>query len=112
MVTGGYNLKSSEILHFNGTSMCTLPPMPAANWGHSQSASTVCGGATRHDTCYTFREGSWETLNEDLDLWYYDHSSWMNENGDTLLMGRGDEFEMKDLTLFTRVENWRFSKHS
>ena len=94
MVTGGYNLASSEVLHFDGTSMCTLPPMPAAIWGHSQSASTVCGGIYSSGTCYTFREGRWETLNDHLKLFYSDQSSsWMNENGDILLMGRGDKFE-------------------
>ena len=97
MVTGGYNLKSSEVLHFNGTSMCTLPPMPAVNRGHSQSASTVCGGETMgvagSKTCYTFRDGRWETLNDHLNFTYYDHLSWMNENGDILLLGRGDTFE-------------------
>ena len=110
MVTGGYNLASSEVLHFDGTSMCTLPPMPITHWGHSQSASTVCGGMSSSRTCYTFREGKWETLNDHLELFYSDQSSsWMNEKGDILLMGRGDKFESSHI--LTGVWNRRFSKH-
>ena len=86
-------MNSSEVLHSNGTSMCTLPPMPEVKWGHSQSAFTACGGAVSSKTCYTFREGKWETLNDQLKLLPYEHSSSMNENGDILLMGMGDEFE-------------------
>merc|ERR1711976_555585 len=67
--------------------MCTLPPMPEVKWGHSQSAFTACGGAVSSKTCYTFREGKWETLNDQLKLLPYEHSSSMNENGDILLMG-------------------------
>ena len=108
MVTGGYNLASSEVLHFDGTSMCTLPPMPITHWGHSQSASTVCGGMSSSRTCYTFREGKWETLNDHLELFYSDQSSsWMNEKGDILLMGRGDKFESS--YIMTGVWNRRFS---
>ena len=95
MVTGGSHLNSSEILHSDGTSMCTLPPMPDIKFGHSQSAFTACGGGEKESKkiCYTFREGRWETLNDQLELWPYEHASWMNENGDILLMGRGYEFE-------------------
>jgi len=87
MVTGGFHMNSSEVLHSNGTSMCTLPPMPDIKWAHSQSAFTACGGAVSSKTCYTFREGRWETLNDQLELLPHEHSSWMNENGDILLMG-------------------------
>jgi len=89
VVTGGSHLNSSEVLHSDGTSMCTLPPMPDIKFGHSQSAFTACGGGEKESKkiCYTFREGRWETLNDQLELWPYEHASWMNENGDILLMG-------------------------
>merc|ERR1711973_436925 len=67
--------------------MCTLPPMPDVKWAHSQSAFTACGGAVTDKYCYTFRHGRWETLNDQLEFLAYEHSSWMNENGDILLMG-------------------------
>ena len=86
-------MNSSEVLHSNGTSMCTLPPMPDVKWAHSQSSFTACGGAVTDKYCYTFRHGRWETLNDQLEFLAYEHSSWMNENGDILLMGMGDEFE-------------------
>ena len=67
--------------------------MPAITYDHTQSAFTACGGYERTNTCYTFREGRWETLNDKLLLKRHKHASWMNQNGDILLMGRGDEFE-------------------
>ena len=103
-------MNSSEVLHSDGTSMCTLPPMPDIKFGHSQSAFTACGGGEKESKkiCYTFREGRWETLNDQLELWPYEHASWMNENGDILLMGMGDGFESFMLVTRVRVGNGDF----
>jgi len=67
--------------------MCTLPPMPAITYAHTQSAFTACGGGGSTNTCFTFREGRWETLNDQLKQSHHKHASWMNQNGDILLLG-------------------------
>ena len=55
---------------------------------HTQSGLTACGGDV-NDTrsCIKFEEGSWTTLTDNLVEQRYYHSSWINPDGDILLIG-------------------------
>ena len=68
MVTGGKqtdSLTSVEILHGNGTYLCTLKDLPLLTYFHTQinGNSTVCGGAINgtSETCQSFKSGNWTT---------------------------------------------------
>merc|ERR1719300_1800620 len=90
LVTGGYDTeKSAEVLFMNGSSICELPPMPYPKRYHTQSGLTACGGTYYIYTekiCIKFEDGSWTTLTDNL-VSRWDHSSWVNPDGDILLIG-------------------------
>ena len=46
LVTGdvGDNVRSVEALLSNGSSLCSLPDLPAIHWDHTQSGLVTCGG--------------------------------------------------------------------
>ena len=90
-MTGGSDTRTSaEVLFTNGSSICELPPMSQSKYRHTQSGLTACGGGFESDTersCIKFVEGSWITLTDNLVKRRLFHSSWVNPNGEILLMG-------------------------
>ena len=68
METGGRQTDtqtSVEILHGNGTRLCTLKDLPLQTYLHTQinGNSTVCGGSIdgTSETCQSFNSGNWTT---------------------------------------------------
>ena len=95
LVTGGSGTEtSSEVLFINGSSICELPPISQSKYSHTQSGLTACGGdnwpgsgSNTSRSCIKFEAGSWTTLTDNLVERRYGHSSWINPNGDTFLIG-------------------------
>ena len=88
-MTGGRGAETSaELISTTGSSICELSTMPQPKREHTQSGLTACGGDV-NDTrsCIKFDEGSWITLTDNLLEQRYYHSSWMNPDGDILLIG-------------------------
>ena len=90
-MTGGVGTETSaEVLFTNGSSICELPQMSQSKYDHSQSGLIACGGSYEIDTmrsCIKFEDGSWTTLTDNLVEERYSHSSWINPDGDILLIG-------------------------
>jgi len=91
LVTGGVGTETSaEVLFTNGSSICELPQMSQSKYDHSQSGLIACGGSYEIDTmrsCIKFEDGSWTTLTDNLVELRTRHSSWINPDGDILLIG-------------------------
>jgi len=90
LVTGGYGgWTSSEVLFTNGSSICELPPMTQSKYDHTQTGLSACGGYTSDNrrNCIKFEDGSWSTLTDNLVEGRFWHSSWINPDGDILLIG-------------------------
>ena len=91
-MTGGIDTETSaEVLFTNGSSICELPTMSQYKYHHTQSGLTSCGGGgsdTRR-SCIKFEDGSWSSLTDNLVESRYYHSSWINPDGDILLIGGG-----------------------
>ena len=94
MVTGGdydgTGLTSVEVLSAASTRLpCTIPPLPAARWGHTQDGLLSCGGywVTRR-TCVKFSAlaGGWVESHNLLEDRYW-HSSWQSPAGLVLIGG-------------------------
>ena len=90
-MTGGVGTETSaEVLFTNGSSICELPQMSQSKYDHSQSGLIACGGSYEIDTmrsCIKFEDGSWTTLTDNLVELRTRHSSWINPDGDILLIG-------------------------
>ena len=90
-MTGGHGTEtSSEVFFANGSSIYELPPMSQYRLYHTQSGLTACGGGgsdTYSRSCIKFEAGSWTTLTDNLVEPHYGHSSWINPDGDILLIG-------------------------
>ena len=90
MTGGDDTYTSSEVLFTNGSSICELPLMSKPKSFHTQSGLTACGGdASDIWSCIKFEDGSWTTLTDNLVEKRGDHSSWVNPDGDILLIGGG-----------------------
>ena len=93
MVVGGDGVTSSgtsvELLHSNGTHLCSLPNLPSKRRGHSQTGLTCCGGwdSPAFTSCLTFNSGSWEQSHE-LAQHRRRHSVWASPQGIMLLGGQ------------------------
>ena len=91
LVTGGDGGKTSaEVLFTNGSSICELPQLSQSKSEHTQSGLTACGGwgsDTIRRSCIKFEDGSWTTLTDNLVELRTRHSSWINPDGDILLIG-------------------------
>ena len=94
----------------NGSSICELPPMPYPKRYHTQSGLTACGGTYYIYTekiCIKFEDGSWTTLTDNLvDRW--DHSSWVNPDGDILLIGGSDSPTTTSMVYQNGTTIWSF----
>ena len=89
-MTGGTHTETSaELISTNGSSICELPSMPQSKYYHTQSGLTACGGgySDSERSCIKFEAGSWTTLTDNLEEDREDHSSWVNPDGDILLIG-------------------------
>ena len=93
LVSGGSNnsvLRSVELLHTNGTRLCSLPDLPYNRHHHSQTRLTACGGwgdDASKTSCHTLSStGSWEQTHS-LSMWRRDHSAWASPQGIVLLGG-------------------------
>ena len=88
-MTGGWGAgTSAEVLFTNGSSICELPLMSKPKSFHTQSGLTACGGDVIDiRSCIKFEDGSWTTLTDNLVESRYSHSSWINPDGDILLIG-------------------------
>ena len=87
-MTGGWGAETSaELFSTNGSSICELPTMSQSKVGHTQSGLTACGGYDTLRSCIKFEAGAWTTLTDNLVEMRADHSSWINPDGDILLIG-------------------------
>ena len=92
LVGSPLKLKTSEILHLNGTHRCSLPDFPIETWGHSQNGLTVCGNSevTYRSNCYELIDGVW-TLTQTLLKPRVYHSSWHSSKGIFMMGGVGSQ---------------------
>ena len=93
LVSGGIVIRTAstkvELLHTNGSRICSLNDLPYTRRAHTQTGLTACGGegaSAARTSCHTLSStGSWEQSHS-LDqsrLW---HSAWDSPQG-TLLLG-------------------------
>ena len=79
-----------QLLHQNGTLICSLPSLPEAIFGHTQNGLVACGGGNYsqyRSICFTFQNGFWlESYN--LTEPRFIHSSWRSPDGVMLLGGK------------------------
>jgi len=98
VVTGGIpTYHSVEILHKNGTSWCTLEEFPVSRAYHSQSGLVACGGEDTQKSCVKFSvDGKWKEFGnlQEHRTW---HNSWLQENGDTMLIGGGESMDTTEI---------------
>ena len=88
IVGGDRAMVSVELLHTNGTWLCSLPNLPSNRRAHSQTGLISCGtwDSDTMRSCVTFSSGSWEvshTLAQDRRL----HSAWVSPHGIMLIGG-------------------------
>ena len=96
LVTGGWRgdssgLVSVEVLHTNGSRICSLPDLPFKRVYHSQTEGTLCGGwhNPAKTSCHTLtRRGSWEKSHTLPRRGRVCHSAWASPQGTILLGGR------------------------
>ena len=92
LVSGGFSGssvgRSVELLHTNGSRICSLPDLPYSRRYHSQTGVTACGGVNdaSWSTCHTISSnGSWE-VSHNLAQARGGHSAWASPLG-TILIG-------------------------
>ena len=89
-MTSREKVTSVELISTNGSSICELPQMSQYKFFYTQSGLTACGGGYEFDTmrsCIKFEDGSWTTLTDNLVELRTRQSSWINPDGDILLIG-------------------------
>ena len=95
LVSGGFSGssvgRSVELLHTNGSRICSLPDLPYSRRYHSQTGVTACGGegdfATRTSCDTLSSTGSW-IQSHSLSLGGRQaHSAWASTEGIVLLGG-------------------------
>ena len=96
LLTGGSGTEVAvELLHTNGTRICSLPDLPSNRRGHVQAGYTVCGGhgSPGRTSCHTLSStGSW-VLSHNLARDRVGHSAWASPQG-TILLGTGTTSEI------------------
>ena len=83
-----------ELLHTNGSRICSLPDLPYSRSGHTQTGMIACGGsenlvgqAAARRTCHTLtpNSGSWvQSFNLAQDR--QGHSAWARPSGSPLAL--------------------------
>ena len=104
LVTGGWRgdssgLVSVEVLHTNGSRICSLPDLPFKRVYHSQTGGTLCGGwhNPAKKSCHTLtRRGSWEKSHILSRRGRVCHSAWASPQG-TILLG-GEHLPLSNTT--------------
>ena len=90
LVSGGYPAYTSvELLHTNGSRLCSLPNLPYTRRQHTQTGLTTCGGydSPARTSCHTLSStGSWEESHS-LDQERREHCAWRAPQGVMLLGG-------------------------
>ena len=92
LVTGGWRgdssgLVSVELVHTNGSRICSLTNLPFKRVYHSQTGVTLCGSYDARSTCLTLSSsGSWEE-SHNLAKHRYWHTAWESPQGTILLGG-------------------------
>ena len=83
---------SVELIHTNGTRLCSLPDLPTDTYRHSQTGLTLCGGDYSPRSCHTFyfSTGSWEESHK-LAMDRTGHSAWRSPQGILLIGGYSSE---------------------
>ena len=83
--------RSVELLHTNGSRICSLPNLPNSRGAHTQTGLTACGGgddSAAATSCHTLSStGSWE-LSHNLDQSRQEHCAWRSPQGIRLIGGR------------------------
>ena len=85
-------LDSVELLNLDGTWICTMPQMPEARSGHTQSGPVICGGSgsATKKSCITFFSGGKDWVKtHNLTKERQWHSAWASPRG-VMLMGGFD----------------------
>ena len=99
LVTGGLGLNSVEVLSSEGTSLCTLPPLPFGRWGHTQDGPISCGGEWSSSLYYSTTtcvklsalDGRWVVSHNLRESRRY-HCSWESPVGLVLMGGWYDKY--------------------
>ena len=90
LVSGGDpDYTSVELLHTNGTRLCSLPDLPSSRRLHTQTGLTACGGSESpaSTNCHTLSStGSWEE-SHNLAHSRRHHSAWASPLGIVLIGG-------------------------
>ena len=90
LVSGGWSIVSVELLHTNGSRLCSIPDLPYTRSEHTQTGLTACGGwgdSAARTTCHTLSStGSWEESHS-LDKNRREHCAWRSPQGIILLGG-------------------------
>ena len=91
MVTGGMTgnndaLTSVELLHTNGSHLCSLPNLPRSRADHTTNGLITCGGFTADRSCVTFSDGNWYESHT-LGVGRAWHTSWSSPQGVLLIGG-------------------------
>ena len=93
LLTGGSGTEVAvELLHTNGTRLCSLPDLPIKRYSHTQTGVTACGGSGDYaasSSCLTLSStGSWEESHSlDKNRWH--HCAWDSPQG-VMLLGSWD----------------------
>ena len=93
MVSGGSSkLVSVELLHINGSNICSLPDLPAARSEHTQNGPLLCGGRAGSGnvmgTCVNFCDGSWDQSHSlEHHAGRTSHVSWASPGGLMMIGG-------------------------
>ena len=96
IVTGGYSgsckcFKSVELLHLNGSRLCSLPNLPEDTHGHTQSGPITCGGGRETwKSCVTFTGGKWKRTHT-LGRQRTSSASWASPQGVLIMGGTSDQ---------------------
>ena len=96
LVSGGHSSSSAstkaELLHTNGSWICSIPNLPYNRWLHTQTGVTACAGygdSASESTCHTLSStGTWE-VSHNLNQSRVYHSAWDSPQG-IVLIGSGD----------------------
>ena len=84
--------RSVELIHTNGTQLCSLPSLPSYRRHHTQNGVTSCGSydSPARFSCHTLSSsGSWEQSHSLSSQGRRFHSAWASAQG-IILFGGGE----------------------
>ena len=88
LISGGAGAAHSsvEVLNPSTGKTCSLPSLPVGRYSHTSTGLTLCGGHDTKTSCITFSSGEWVTSHTLAEL-RIDHSAWMTNNKNIILIG-------------------------